>query len=212
MLQVTVLCSDPKHPVNDELARWKERVAMRAAVRVVRTTAEAEGGDFLFLVSCHDIVRDNVRRRYRYVLVIHASALPEGRGMSPHVWQILEGRTDLTMSLINAEDSVDSGDIWHQVRFRVPRSATFAEINAAVFSAETELMTWAIDHCDRTSPYPQRGTPTKHRRRVPADSEIDPSRSLAECFDLIRVADPERYPAYFTLHGRKFRIAIEPIA
>jgi methionyl-tRNA formyltransferase len=73
-------------------------------------------------------------------------------------------------------------------------------------------MTWAIDHCDRASPYPQRGTPTKHRRRVPADSEIDPSRSLAECFDLIRVADPERYPAYFTLHGRKFRIAIEPIA
>ena len=211
MLRVTVLCSDPHHPVNAILRQWSSVVKDRAEVIIVRTVAETAGGDLLFLVSCHEIVEADVRRRYRHALVLHASALPECRGMSPHVWQILQGRTELTMSLLTAEDKVDSGAIWRQVRFEVPRTAVFEEINSSLFSAEMDLMTWAIDHCDEVQPRPQSGNPTYCRRRTPADSEIDPSKSLADSFDAIRVADPHRYPAYFTLQGRKFRISIEPI-
>lgn len=211
MLQVTVLCSDPRHPVRPTLARWSAEVADRADVSIVSTVGELLGGDYLFLVSCHEIVRKAVRERFRHVLVLHASALPEGRGMSPHVWQILEGRTELTLSLINAEDVVDSGAIWRQRSIHVPRSATFVEINEALFTAETELMTWALDSCDLASPCPQEGAPTHYRRRTPADSEIDPRSPLAASFDVIRISDPDRYPAYFSLFGRRFRIRIEPI-
>lgn len=212
MLQVTVLCSDPRHPVNDALARWSLESTPIAKVRIVRTVIEATGGDFLFLVSCHEIVRSDVRQKFRHVLVLHASALPECRGMSPHVWQILDGRTELTMSLLNADDPVDSGDVWRQIPFHVAPTATFSEINQALFSAQTNLMTWALENCDRSRPKPQQGVPTHCRRRSPTDSEIDPLRPLAESFDLIRVADPVRYPAYFSLHGRKFRITIDPIS
>jgi methionyl-tRNA formyltransferase len=34
---------------------------------------------------------------------------------------------------------------------------------------------------------------------------------LGEAFDLLRVADPERYPAFFEHRGRTYRIRIDPL-
>jgi methionyl-tRNA formyltransferase len=211
MKQVSVLCSDPSHPVNPWLERWAAAMSPLARVRIVRDVAELPGGDFLFLVSCHQIVRRPARDAYRHSLVLHASALPEGRGMSPHVWQILEGRDSLTVTLLDAEDEVDSGAIWHQISFPVPRTDLAAEINRRLFEAEIELMTWALDHCDVEQPRPQEGIPSLYRRRTPADSEIDPNRPLADYFDLLRVADPDRFPAFFLHRGQKYRVRIDKL-
>jgi methionyl-tRNA formyltransferase len=209
MTQVSILCSDPRHPVNGHLERWVHERAARCSARVHRDVAELQGGDFLFLVSCQQIVSQAVCSRFRHALVIHASALPQGRGMSPHVWQILEGRTALTVSLLTAEAGLDTGDIWAQREFAVDPGALHDEIHAALFDAELGLMDWALDHCDSATPRAQQGEASWYRRRKPADSEIDPARPLAESFDLLRVADPDRYPAYFRLHGRRYRIRIE---
>ena len=58
-----------------------------------------------------------------YTLVLHASDLPDGRGWSPHVWDVISGKSSLTLSLINAEDSVDTGHIWKK------RIYSFAELS-----------------------------------------------------------------------------------
>jgi methionyl-tRNA formyltransferase len=109
----------------------------------------------------------------------------------------------------DARDSVDSGNIWQQRRIPLEGGELFDEINAKLFDAEIELMSWAIDHCDRSRPRPQSGEPTFCRRRTPEDSRIDPQRSIAEQFDLLRVADPQRYPAFFEYRGRNYKILIE---
>ena len=70
------------------------------------------GGEILFLVSCNEIIGKDVRDRYMATLVIHASDLPKGRGWSPHIWQIIEGKKEIMVSLLEAEDAVDSGAIW----------------------------------------------------------------------------------------------------
>jgi len=211
MKYVSVLCSDPSHPVNPRLECWAAAVAPSATVRILRDVADLPGGDFLFLVSCHQIVKKPTRDAYRHCLVLHASELPQGRGMSPHIWQILEGRDRLTVTLLNAEDEVDSGDIWHQISFPVPRTNLADEINQQLFDVETELMTWALAHCDHERPRPQVGMPSLYRKRAPADSEIDPNRPLVEYFDLLRVADPDRFPAFFTYRGQKYRIRIDKL-
>ena len=115
------------------------------------------------------------------------------------------------MSLLNAEDAVDTGDVWKQIRVHVPQCATFAEINAVLFEAQASLMTWALANCGSARPVPQVGAATHYRKRTPSDSRIDPSRPLSESFDLLRVADPVRYPAFFEIHGRKYKILIEPL-
>lgn len=208
-MKIDILCSDPTHKVNGPLAAWAEARGCEHAVRILRDPAELGSGDFLFLVSCHRIVRRAERERYRHTLVLHASALPEGRGMSPHVWQILEGRDRLTVTLLEAADGVDTGDIWHQLTFPVAPTDLHDEIHAKLFAAELALMDWAIAHCDRARPRPQRGEATHYRRRTPDDSAIDPERPLAEAFDLLRISDPDRYPVHFSWRGQRYRLRID---
>jgi methionyl-tRNA formyltransferase len=211
MTTVSILCTDPAHPVNPFLERWAREHAQAAGTEIRRSSRELAGGDILFLVSCHEIIRKPVRDRYRHALVLHASALPEGRGMSPHIWQILAGCDRLTVTLLNAEDALDSGDIWHQVEVRFHGTELHDEIHARLFEAELALMTWALEHLDHASPRPQHGTSSFFRKRSPEDSRVDPSRPLAEQFDLLRVADPERYPAFFEYRGQVYRIRIDKL-
>ena len=209
MQSVSILCTDPRHPVNDWLTRWAERESGRARIEVQRDAAELSGGDFLFLVSCHQIIRKPVRDRYRHTLVLHASDLPRGRGMSPHIWQVLEGRDRIMLTLLNAEDALDSGDIWHQQEIVLDGTELHDEINSKLFDAEVALMTWALDHCDTATACRQSGEGSFYRRRNPDDSRIDPASSIEQAFDLLRVADPQRYPAFFELRGQKYFIRLD---
>lgn len=211
MTHVSILCTDSAHPVNIYLAAWATTMSDRAVVTICRDWRELTGGDFLFLVSCHQIIRKPVRDLFRHTLVLHASDLPRGRGMSPHIWQILEGANIITLSLLNAEDSLDSGDIWHQARLEFNGTELHDEINAALFAAELKLMTWAIEHCDQTAPTAQVGESSYYRKRSPADSRIDPSLPLIDSFDQLRVADPVRYPAFFEHRGCCYKVLIEKV-
>lgn len=211
MTHVDILCSDPQHGVNAWLERWVARVAPEVDARIHRDMATLRGGDFLFLVSCHQIIGAAVRERFRHTLVLHASDLPRGRGMSPHVWQILEGQRQLTLTLLEAAQALDAGRIWHQVQFEVPGTAVCAEIHQHLFDAEIALMDWALAHCDHSSPSEQSGEPSYYRKRSPADSQLDPDQTLAEAFDLLRVSDPDRYPAFFEHRGRRYRLRLEPM-
>lgn len=211
MQRVSILCTDPGHPVNPHLETWAGEQSRRATVEITRDCRDLAGGDFLFLVSCHQIIGEATRRKYRHTLVLHASPLPKGRGMSPHIWALVEGANSVTLSMLNAEDVLDSGDIWQQRMISFDGTELYDEINAKLFAAETELMTWAIDHCDTHTPWAQEGEPSFYRKRTPADSRIDPLRPLVESFDVLRVADPDRYPAFFEHRGQLYRIRIEKI-
>ena len=154
-------------------------------IELARKKSELSGGDILFLVSCSEIVSAKDRAFYRATLVLHASDLPLGRGWSPHIWQILEGAEEIVLSLIEAEDKVDSGRIWKKMRFPVPKHALWNEINARLFEAEIELIDYAVRAFEKVMPALQDSSvePTYYPRRTPSDSEIDPMQSIASQFD-----------------------------
>ena len=166
------------------------------------------GGDFLFLASCGEIVPSFVRERFRRCLVIHASDLPRDRGWSPHVWAILEGADEITVSLLDAADPVDSGAIWHQERFSLTGTETFDEINSLLFATELRLMDWAVANCSVATPRQQSGATSYRQRRTPADSRVLPEQTIAEVFDLMRVCDPERFPAFFKFRGACYTLTM----
>ena len=210
MSRVVVLCTDPLHPVNAWLEPWAERARARGHhVDILRDRGDLTDGDFLFLVSCHQIIRKTERDGFRHTLVLHASDLPRGRGMSPHIWPVVEGGDELVLSLLNAEDALDSGDIWAQRRIPLDGTELFDDINRRLFEAEIELMDWALENCDRVEPRQQSGEASFFRKRTPEDSRIDPDASILSQFNLLRVADPDRYPAFFDHQGQRYRIRLE---
>jgi methionyl-tRNA formyltransferase len=208
-----VLCTNPEHPVHPWLRRWKdEREKEGHEVSLCCDRSQLKGGDVLFLVSCGQIIRDAERRLFKAVLVLHASDLPQGRGWSPHVWSILHGADVITVSLIEARDPVDSGDVWLRTRFKLGGHELLPEINRLLFDAELELMTRAIDRLQEITPVAQVGDPGLYlRKRTAEDSRLDPNKTIAEQFDLLRVVDNDRYPAWLTHRGSRYVLRIDKV-
>ncbi|ODT77419.1 MAG: UDP-glucuronic acid dehydrogenase [Pelagibacterium sp. SCN 64-44] len=212
-MKIAILCSSPAHPVNAWLERWIARHAGNHDIALLRRVEELEAGDILFLISCTQLVSRAHRARFANTLVIHASDLPRGRGWSPHIWTIVEGGRQIVVSLLEAEDKVDSGAIWAKLTLDIPPHFLADEINAALFDAELNLMDRALELYGTNPGTPQAGDvePSYYRQRTPEDSRLDPDKSITEQFDLIRVCDPQRFPAFFELHGHRYKLTLEKI-
>ncbi len=212
-MQISFLCSDSAHPVNEYLLEWIERNKSLHSIELVRNKGDLSGGAILFLISCSEIVNKTDRSSYLVSLVIHASDLPNGRGWSPHIWQIIEGRSEITLSLLEAEDKVDSGRIWKKIKLKIPKYILWDEINALLFTGEIDLINYAVEKFDDVTPQQQDKNiePSYYPKRTPLDSQIDPLASLESQFDKIRVCDPSRFPAFFELNGHKYTIKLEKV-
>jgi len=208
-MNISILITSADHPIHIYLAKWINEISDSHNVKIFNSADQLTNGKILFLISCSEIVPSEIRAKFLKVLVIHASDLPIGRGWSPHIWEIILGATVVTLSLLEAEDEVDTGNIWKKLKVKIPKTALFNEINQLIFSAEIKLMDYAIDNFDNIRPEKQSNKNSSYfSKRTPKDSEIDISDSLSNQFNLIRVCDTDRYPAYFYKHGKRFSITI----
>jgi len=209
-MKITILNSSEEHPINLWLKAWVKRNDKKYEIQLCRTKKDLSTGDLLFLISCSEIISKYERENFSKTLVIHASDLPKGRGWSPHVWEIINGAEQITLSLLEAEDKVDSGDIWKKSKVHIPKTALYEEINQLIFDAEIALMDFAVDKFNQISPQEQSKTdPSYWPKRRPEDSEININKSIEDQFNLIRVCDFKRFPAYFYKNGKKFKLKIE---
>lgn len=213
-MKVSILCSDPEHPVLKSIRVWMDDMSLRGHfISLAFDKGDLQGGDILFLVSCSQIIQEADRNKFTAALVLHASDLPKGRGWSPHIWSILCGASQITLSLLDASEPVDSGAIWLKTKFVLEGHELLPEINAKLFAAELLLMTQAIEQFETITSVEQVGDPgTYMPKRSPIDSQLDPNKTIAEQFDLLRTVDNQRHPAFFNYRGKCYLINIEKIA
>ena len=176
-----------------------------------RSSADVPEGAIAFYLSCTRLVANDVLARNRLNVVVHASDLPRGRGFSPIVWQILEGRSEIPITAIVAAEGADTGD----VLMRSSLSFEGHELNDVLRDRlGEEILRMCLALVNSPAPpeaTPQVGEPTWYRRRGPEDSRLDPTQSIEQQFELLRVVDNERYPAFFELRGRRFALKIEDV-
>lgn len=210
-MKTSILCTDSAHPIVKDLKNWMNEISSKGHFPVlVFDKSELKGGDILFLISCDQIIRDTEKNKYKATLVLHASNLPEGRGWSPHTWSILSGSKQITVSLLEASEPVDSGDIWLKKIFSLEGHELLPEINEKLFATELSLMTDAVEQFEKIKPLKQAGDPGSYmKRRKPIDSQLNPEKTIAEQFDLLRVVDSERFPAFFDYRGKRYIVKIE---
>jgi UDP-2,4-diacetamido-2,4,6-trideoxy-beta-L-altropyranose hydrolase len=206
-MKIEILISDPDHPIMSYLENFKSR---QAKINIVHSSQDLTGGFILFLISCAEILRSEITKKYKHSLVLHASDLPNGRGWSPHVWSVLEGNNLLTLSLIEAHEKVDQGPIWLKEHIALEGHELFDEINDKLFQAEIKLMAEAIDKANVITPKSQADIASKYYpKRTPDDSRLNLHQSLIDQFNLLRISDKDRYPAFFEHLGHKYIVKIE---
>jgi methionyl-tRNA formyltransferase len=197
---IHVLCSDVKHPVYPLLDEW----CCENHYGLFNDPSGLTGGEVLFLISCTVLITEEVRNLYKKTWVIHESDLPKGRGWSPLAWQIVQGSNDITVSIIKAEEKIDSGGILKKKTLKLEGHELYDEIQKKLFNLKKELMEYALENDDTEE---QSGIATYYRRRTPEDSRIDTGESIASQFNLLRICEP-RFPAFFYMNGRKYEITI----
>ena len=212
-MKITILCSDINHPVMDYLNKWIEANDSDYDIDLVHNNSGLSTGDILFLISCHEVISKKNRDSYKKTLLIHASDLPKGKGWSPHVWDIINGSNKIILSLLKAEDKLDSGEIYRKLQIDIENHELWNEINHKLFSAEISLIDYAVKSFDSLLGVKQivDQDPSFYSKRTPNDSFIDSNLSIKEQFNKIRVSDPDRYPAFFELNGFKYKLRIDKL-
>jgi methionyl-tRNA formyltransferase len=182
------------------------------AVRWINDPAQLASGDVCLLLSCGRLLSAEQLALHRHNLVVHESALPQGQGWSPMTWQILEGGSRIPITLFEATAALDAGPIYLQQEIELQGNDLVEEWRALQAQATLELCLAWFDCYQEVvaAAQPQQGEASHYRRRRPADSQLDPERSLAEQFNLLRVVDNQRYPAFVHWRGRRFVLQVQP--
>lgn len=180
------------------------------AVRWIHNPSALHPGDVCLLLSCGSLLNREQLALHQHNLVVHASALPEGRGWSPMSWQILEGCDMIPITLFEAVADLDDGPIYLQQQIALQGHELVEDWRLLLVKATHELcLTWFDRYLEVVnSTQPQHGDGSYYSRRRPADSQLNPEKTLAEQFNLLRVADNMSYPAFFNWRNNRYDLFI----
>ncbi len=174
---------------------------------------EISSGELAFFLSCGQIVPPKILRKHHHNLVVHESNLPEGKGWSPLTWQILAEKNEIPICLFEAQETVDSGEVYIKDTLKFKGTELVEELR------HVQAMT-TIEMCLKfVREYPeivlkgqkQQGKSSYYKRRKPQNSQLDVDKTIREQFNLLRVVDNDRYPAFFEIDGERFILKVEKL-
>jgi len=208
---ITIL-SDKNSWINQYIPDMRlEFVKAGHNARLIHSPRDLNRGDVAFFLGCSSLIDQNMLKLNTHNLVVHGSDLPKGKGWSPLTWQILEGQNKIPVTLFEAEPSVDSGVIYSQQILEFSGHELILELREKLGKASINLCCQFIKNYPSmlSSALPQKGRASFYKKRSPKDSQMDINKTLAEQFNLMRVADNDNYPLFFEINNHKYRLFIE---
>ena len=208
---VTLVCEKDSWLFPYAVSLQKKLFEKDVDAKLVHDYSRIQTGEAAFFLGCTKFCPKELLCRSQYNLVVHESELPKGRGYAPISWTVLGGKNEIIFSLIEADENIDSGKIYYQLKIQMQGNELCAEIRELQGNKTIELCLDFILNGRIQDAKEQKGEATYFRRRTSVDSELDVNKTLADQFDLLRIVDNERYPAFFKYKNRLYRLKIEAI-
>jgi len=166
--------------------------------------------DIVFILSYHQIIPQEILKKNGHNIVIHASALPKGKGWAPLFWQILEGKGNIPFTMIEASNGVDNGDIYMQESLELAGDELNEELRDKQAKLTIKMCLEFVNNYEQyKTPVKQSGGESFYAKRSKEDSELDIDKTIKEQFNLLRIVNNNEYPAYFELDGNRYILKIE---
>lgn len=207
-MKISILVDNPKSWALSHAEKLLEILKKDFDAKLIHFQKEIEGGDVAIFLSCESLVKRDVLNKNKHNLVVHASALPKGKGWSPLTWQILEGKNEIPLTLFEAVEKVDAGKIYDREILRFEGHELIGEMQEAMGKKINEMLINFLKRYPDIKGGDQTGEETFYSRRKPEDSELDPEKNISEQFNLLRVVDNDKYPAFFNFRGQKYILKI----
>ena len=126
-------------------------------------------------------------------------------------WQIAEGRNDIVFTLFEAAAGVDAGPYYQKQSLHLNGTELFDEWKTLQSQMVVSMIRSFLADYPQIAARDQQGQESFYRKRTRDDDRLDVGKPLEVLFDQIRVCDPDRYPAWFELRGRKYKLTINPL-
>lgn len=213
-LAVTVIVDNPDSWIIPYAQKLVSLVQNKHDVAFATDQQDVKKGDVAFYLGCTKITPKSILNRNKHNIVVHESALPQGTGFSPLTWQILEGKNSIPIVLFEAVEELDSGPIYIRDILEFEGHELIDEMREKQGNKTVELCTLFINMYPDIilTAQPQDGSASFYPRRTPQDSRLDSRKSIAEQFNLLRVVDNTRYPAFVEMNGNIYLLKIEKMS
>jgi len=207
-MKITILTDNPNSWILPYVEDLKKELNEVHQIEHVFKTSDIVGGDIMLVLSCEKILKAEYLKLHKSNVVVHPSKVPLGKGWSPLAWQVLEGCNDIPVSLFEAVEAVDAGDVYIVDYIKLEGHELNDEIKHQQGLLTMKMVKKYIDEFESMVGVPQSGEETFYPRRRQKENELDVNKTIAEQFNLLRVVDNERYPAHFHLNGKKYILKI----
>ena len=207
MNRVQILIDNPNSWMWEYIYNLEVKInSLGFSCKVVSNHNDVIRGDILILLSCQRIFKNLGLNTHN--LVVHESDLPKGKGWSPLTWQIIEGKKEIPITLFEASENIDAGNYYFKDQIRLSGIELVDEIRELQVKKTFQMILKFLKANPFPNPIKQKGESTYYKKRSPIDSKLDEKKSIAENFNLLRVCDNQRYPAYFKHEGNQFYLKI----
>lgn len=207
--QITILVDNESWILPFARSLADELLSIGFETLLVREHEHVGKGWINFMLGCTKIMPEEYLNRNDHNLVVHESALPKGKGFAPMTWQILEGKNEIPICLLDADKHVDSGNVWLRDIIKLDGTELNSEWRALQGVKTVELCMKFVNNYQSLSPKEQVDEETFYKKREPEDSELDVNISIKEQFDLLRIVDNKNYPAFFRINGQKYILKVD---
>jgi methionyl-tRNA formyltransferase len=207
-MKITILTDNPNSWILPYVEELKKELSEFHDLHDVYKTTDCVGGDIMLVLSCEKILKSEYLKLHKSSVVVHPSKVPLGKGWSPLAWQVLEGSNNIPVSLFEAVEAVDAGDVYIVDYIKLEGHELNDEIKHQQGLITMKMVKRYIDEFEFMIGIPQSGEETFYSRRRQKENELDINKTISEQFNLLRVVDNERYPAHFYINGQKYILKI----
>jgi methionyl-tRNA formyltransferase len=206
-MKITILTDNPQSWVMNYVEELKE-ILSDHTVNHIYNSDQIEQGDLMLILSCEKILTQKHLSFHQSNIVVHPSKVPHGKGWSPLAWQILEGLNKIPVSLFEAVEAVDAGDVYLVENIELEGHELNDEIKNKQGKLMIQMIKTYIDNFSKRVAKPQTGQESFYPKRKKNDNRLDVNKTIKEQFNLLRIVDNDRYPAFFELNGHTYIIKI----
>ena len=176
--------------------------------KISKNFRKIKNQDIVFILNFTKILPKSFLIKNQLNLVVHASNLPKGKGFAPIQWQILNNKNKIPICLIEADEKFDSGSIIEKNYIKFEGHELNDEIRHIQGNETVKIIKKFLNKYPKFKKKKQVGSSTFFKKRNSDDSKLSLNKNLKESFNLLRIVDNEKYPAFFIYKKKKYIIKI----
>ena len=164
--------------------------------------------NIVMILSYTKILPSDFLNKNQLNVVIHSSKLPKDKGFAPLSYQILRGKNKIYNTMFKISEKVDSGPIIILNSFNVSKTDLYPELRKKQAISIIKMIRNFLDLYPNLKYRNQKGIGSFNKKRNYLSSKLNINKSIKSQFNLLRICDNEKFPAFFYVNNKKYILKI----